>query len=71
MEKFAIHGFWKHPVAAVMAFAMVSYFGLISTALAGKPSPRGPSDDLLSSLLCELVGFVTTHAPNVPWFGRC
>ena len=39
MGKFAIHGFWKHPVAAVMALAAVSYFGFIFTALAGKPTP--------------------------------
>lgn len=38
MGQFAIHGFWKHPIVAVMAFAMVSYFGLISMALAARPT---------------------------------
>lgn len=42
MGKFAIHGFWKHPVAAVMAFAVASYFGFIFTALAKGPPTQFP-----------------------------
>ncbi len=39
MSKFSSLDSWKHPVATALAVAAVSYFGSISTALAGKPGP--------------------------------
>ena len=39
MSKFSFLDSWKHPVATALAVAAVSYFGSISTALAGKPGP--------------------------------
>ena len=39
MSKFSFRNSWKHPVATALAVAAVSYFGSISTALAGKPGP--------------------------------
>ncbi len=36
MSKFSFLDSWKHPVATALAVAAVSYFGSISTALAGR-----------------------------------
>ena len=59
MGKFAIHGFSKHPVAAVMALAAVNYFGLISMALAARPTEfPGPS---------RITWDWCVFAPSVPW----